>query len=110
MAIPALAERPAGRLALSALRRPWVAVEIFIIANLAFLAIDVYIAHSVNAFERREEWIPVLFSVAAPLLLIAGAAIGGAVARRIALFTGWVSLAVGVGGMLFHLESHFFEE
>ena len=52
------------------LRKPRTIVEIFIIGNLAFLAVDVYVAHLTNAFERRPEWLPVVFSIAAPLLLI----------------------------------------
>ena len=87
--------------------RPRTAVELFAAGNLAFLAVDVYIAHLVNAFERPEEWIPVVLSVAGPVLLAAGWA-----AKRDwpGLVAGWASVAVGVAGMVFHLESHFFEE
>jgi len=85
------------------LRKPRTIVEIFIIGNLAFLAVDVYVAHLTNAFERRPEWLPVMFSIAAPLLLI--------VANRLAgMLVGWLSLLVGIGGMLYHLQSHFFAE
>lgn len=83
-------------------------MELFAAGNLAFLAVDVYVAHMVNAFERPEEWIPVALSIAAPVLL----AIGWAVKReRLAgLVVGWASVAVGVAGMIFHLQSHFFEQ
>ena len=54
------------------LRSPRNVLELFIIANLGSLAGDVYIAHQVNAFEQRPEWIPFYFSLAAPLLLIIG--------------------------------------
>ena len=48
-----------------------VLLEYFIVINLAFLAIDVYIAHSINAFAHRAEWIPFIVSIAAsPLLLV----------------------------------------
>jgi hypothetical protein len=93
--------------AVRTLRDPWMLVELFIIGNLSFLAVDVYIAHSVNTFERRQEWIPVFFSIAAPVVLIVGLALS----QRIpALLIGWTSVIVGVAGMLFHLQSHFFEE
>ena len=87
---------------------PRTVVELFAAGNLAFLAVDVYVAHSVNEFERAQEWIPVALSIAAPLLL----AVGWILRRdRLAgLIVGWASVAVGVAGMLFHLQSHFFEE
>jgi len=87
-----------------ALRKPHTIVEIFIVGNLAFLAVDVYVAHLTNAFERRPEWLPVIFSIAAPLLLLI-------VANRLTgMLVGWLSLLVGIGGMLYHLQSHFFAE
>jgi hypothetical protein len=42
---------------------PWRAVAVFIIANLGFLGLDVWIAHSVNRFERAPEWFPFYFSL-----------------------------------------------
>ena len=85
------------------LRKPRTVVEIFIAGNLAFLAVDVYVAHLTNEFERKPEWLPVFFSIAAPIVLIAANRIGGMIA-------GWLSLLVGIGGMLYHLQSHFFAE
>jgi hypothetical protein len=87
---------------------PRTVVELFAAGNLAFLAVDVYVAHSVNAFERPQEWIPVALSIAAPLLLAIGWM--ARLERILGLVVGWASVAVGVGGMLFHLQSHFFEE
>lgn len=89
---------------------PFVLVEAFVIANLGSLAGDVYIAHSVNAFERRAEWIPFFASLTAPVLLLAGAALGGRAWRGIGYLVAWSSIGVGVAGMLFHLQSHFFAE
>ncbi|HJW95149.1 MAG TPA: hypothetical protein VJ901_16150 [Thermoanaerobaculia bacterium] len=86
-----------------ALRKPRTIVEIFIIGNLAFLAIDVYVAHLTNAFERRPEWLPVIFSIAAPILIMINN-------RWLGWLAGCASLLVGVGGMLYHLQSHFFAE
>ena len=76
-----------------ALRKPRTIAEIFIIGNLAFLAIDVYVAHLTNAFERRPEWLPVIFSIAAPLLLMLAK-------RWTGMLVGCLSLLVGIGGML----------
>ena len=88
---------------------PRLAVEIFVIANLGFLALDVFIAHEVNAFERWPEWIPFYFSLAAPLLLVIGLFLRRA-HTALSFLVGWCSLAVGIAGMVFHLQSHFFGE
>ena len=91
------------------------AAELFAAANFAFLALDIFVAHSVNAFARWEEWIPFVFSLAAaPLVLLSflarGVAPGGArAARRLGLAVGAAAIAVGVAGLLFHLDSAFFE-
>lgn len=61
----------------------------FVIANLGFLAADVYIAHWVNAFERSEEWIPIGFSIVAARLW-----------RALGTIVGWSALVVGVAGMI----------
>lgn len=90
--------------------RRWL-VEVFIFVNLAFLAVDVYMAHSVNDFAVEAEWLPVYFSAVAPLFLLPGL-----VRRRwkegfdrwAGLIVGAASLAVGVGGMILHLKSSFF--
>jgi hypothetical protein len=85
----------------------------FVTVNLAILAADIYIAHSVNQFQKHAEYIPLVFSIVAPPLLgmltatcwiwlvrkpwrVAGYAIGV------------VSILVGLGGVLYHLESRFF--
>jgi hypothetical protein len=47
-------------------------VETFAVSNLAFLVLDIYIAHSVNAFGYWAEYIPLYFSMGTPLLLVAG--------------------------------------
>ena len=44
-------------------------LDFFILANLAFLALDVFLAHSVNAFAHSAEWIPFYFSLGASVLL-----------------------------------------
>ena len=93
------------------LRRPSRIAELFAIGNIGFLAVDVWVAHSVNRFAEREEWIPIVFSLTAPIALIAAFFLRERKAGRVLGFViGWLSLAVGVAGMLFHLKSHFFDE
>ena len=77
-------------------------LEYFASLNISFLAIDIYVAHSVNAFAHRAEWIPFYFSVAAPLVLLMG--------RRGVLagyLVGYGCIAIGILGLLLHLESQF---
>ncbi len=40
-------------------------VDLFVLANIAFLALDIYIAHNVNNFANPLEWVPFVFSVVA---------------------------------------------
>jgi len=97
------------------LREPVVLVELFAIANLAFLAVDIAVAHAVNAFSVWSQWVPLLFSIIAPGLLVWAWRAGGCPApprgraRIIGLLVGFGALAVGIGGMIEHLDSRFFE-
>jgi hypothetical protein len=88
-------------------------LEAFVITNLGFLAFDIYLAHSMNDFRRAAEYIPLYFSIAAPCLLAMGLVVwrshllwwkvlGGVV--------GALSIAVGLAGVIFHLDSAFFYE
>jgi len=45
-------------------------IELFVVFNLSFLALDIFIAHSFNAFSHAGQWIPFYFSVSAPVLLV----------------------------------------
>lgn len=89
-------------------------VELFVLANLAFLVLDVWIAHSVNAFRDPLEWLPVVFAAAGSVLLAVAVAAGwrrrGALWRWLGHGVGWGAIAVGVGGLLLHLEAHFFQQ
>jgi hypothetical protein len=90
-------------------------LEGFVLVNLAFLAPDIYLAHSVNGFRHRAEWVPLYFSLAAPLLLLV-AEIGWLAWdwRRcwsvLGHLVGWSAVVVGVTGLVLHLESRFFRE
>jgi hypothetical protein len=98
-------------------------VELFAVANIAFLAVDIALAHAINAFARPAEWIPVGFSLIAPLILGSAMILAGLrpprsnegpasrrVARALGLLTGWGAVAVGIMGLLLHLDSAFFGE
>jgi len=110
------------------LGRPLFWVELFAIGNIGFLALDVAVAHAINAFAHPAEFIPVAFSVAgAPLLALAMFLDGPEpsarpassedrsrgrrrTARGIGFLVGWSSLLVGVAGVILHLRSDFFDE
>jgi len=89
-------------------------LEAFVLANFAFLVLDVFLAHSVNDFRHRAEWIPFVFSIAATLAL--GAAlpgrrtIRGSYPYRAGVVVGGGSIALGVVGVAYHLESQFFAQ
>jgi hypothetical protein len=91
---------------------PMRVLEWFVVANLAFLGLDILIAHQENAFREPMEWAPVVFSAVAPLLLLPGALHVGPprITRAIDLGVGAVAIVVGVVGMVFHLESAFFAD
>src|SRR5215469_14836260 len=88
-------------------------VEVFAILNVGFLAFDIFLAHSVNQFSNRAEWIPFLFSVTAPFILIISLTRRfqhRAVWKSLGYFVGWAAIFVGMAGMILHLRSHFFYE
>ena len=89
-------------------------VDAFAASNLAFLVLDVWIAHSANAFGHWTEYIPPVFAGVGALALVASLlkergryATGWA--RWVGLAVGVGAILVGVGGMALHLESQFFE-
>lgn len=88
-------------------------VELFVTANLAILAADIYLAHSVNHFQKAAEYIPLYFSIGAPMvlgILIALRWILGLQSawRDVGYLIGGLAILVGLGGVLYHLESRFF--
>ena len=94
-------------------RRRWLVLELFVLANLAFLGVDIYVAHSINDFANPLEWVPLVFSVVATPLLALSTAGGRAPAHRwrrwLGASIGGASIIVGTAGMILHLESQFFE-
>lgn len=110
------------------LARPLFWVELFAIGNVGFLAVDVAIAHQMNAFEHPAEFVPVAFSLASAPSLLLLMLIGGpepatrlrrpegyapwrvALARWTGLLIGFGSLIVGIAGLVLHLQGDFFQD
>ncbi|HXR14963.1 MAG TPA: hypothetical protein VN777_02030 [Terriglobales bacterium] len=93
--------------------RPQLWVELFAILNIGFLTFDIYLAHSVNQFRNPAEYIPLIFSATAPLLLIFGLAVRcrwPPVWRDLGYLVGWAAIFVGLTGVILHLQSRFFYE
>ena len=94
-------------------RDPQLWIELFVTANLAILAADIYVAHSVNHFQKSAEYIPLYFSIGAPVILVLIIAFRWkgyfeAPWRDVGYLVGGLSVLVGLGGVLYHLESRFF--
>lgn len=94
-------------------RDPSLWVEAFVLVNLAFLALDIYLAHSTNEFRRRSEYIPLYYSLAAPFVLLAGLIARErfgyrAVWRDLGHLVGWLAILIGLTGVILHLDSRFF--
>jgi hypothetical protein len=91
--------------------QPQLWIEVFAISNLGFLTFDIYLAHSVNQFRERAEYIPFFFSAASPLLLLAGLMVRDRWPRVWSLLgylVGSSAILIGLAGVIFHLQSHFF--
>ena len=86
----------------------------FVFANLAFLALDIFIAHSTNGFAAAAEWVPLVFSVAGALAV--GVCLhprpvhAGRARKMVMNAVGLGAVVVGIAGMVLHLDSHFFEQ
>lgn len=88
-------------------------VEVFVLVNLAFLSLDIYLAHSVNQFRKPAEYVPLYFSLAAPVILLVGLLAGAwrgyeAAWRDLGYLVGWVAVLIGLSGVVLHLDSRFF--
>jgi hypothetical protein len=96
------------------LRQPRSWVELFVLFNLSGLAPDIFLAHSVNQFHHRMEWVPLAFSIAAPVLLLP--AIWALAKEKLLLWrvlgnlAGWISVFIGITGLVLHLKSQFFQQ
>src|ERR1041385_2008494 len=80
-------------------------VETFVLINLAFLALDIYLAHSTNEFRRRSEYIPLFYSLIAPVVLLMGLIARERFAyltvwRDLGYLVGWLAVFIGLGGVI----------
>ncbi len=85
------------------------------LVNFACLAADIYLAHSTNDFRRASEYIPLYFSIVAPVLLLVGLLAKerwgyAGVWRDVGYLVGWVAILIGLAGVVLHLDSRFFFE
>jgi hypothetical protein len=116
-----MANRPALDWAQSFVRSPrmrWLHdlqlwVELFVAANLAILSFDIEIAHSINHFGKAAEYIPLYFSLAAPVALAVCIILRWVFSidapwRDVGYLVGGLSVLVGLAGVIYHLESSFF--
>jgi hypothetical protein len=86
-------------------------VGLLVFANVAFLGLDIAIAHAGNHFARGAEWAPIAFSVPATVLLLPTAFGARAAAYRVLeVVVALGAIVVGVLGMILHLRSGFFQE
>lgn len=96
------------------LRRPRTWIEVFVLFNLGGLAPDIFLAHSVNVFHSRAEYTPLIFSLAAPALLLP--ALWALATERLALWrglgflVGGTAVLIGITGLVLHLQSQFFQQ
>lgn len=90
-------------------------IELFAASNLAVLAADIYLAHSVNSFRRPAEFLPLYFSILAPILLGVSIVLRWVGHRQTpwrfgGYCVGWFAILMGLAGVLLHLQSRFFLE
>jgi hypothetical protein len=94
---------------------PQLWLELFVTVNLAILAGDIYIAHSVNQFGKPAEYIPFWFSIAGSVFLALIVALAWsfrlrALWRIFGYVIGWTAILTGLAGVLYHLDCRFFAE
>jgi len=92
---------------------PQLWIESFVTLNLGFLTFDIYLAHSVNQFRNPAEYLPLLFSAIAAAMMLTALALRRrwvSVWKDLGYFVGWVSVLIGLTGVIYHLQSRFFYE
>src|SRR3982750_1993982 len=109
----ARADRAAALQAIEWWRDQQLWVELFVVFNFGGLVADIFLAHSQNRFHRASEYIPLYFAIAATLtlgVLVPIRARVPAIWRDVGHLVGWLSVAVGLIGVVLHLDSRFFDE
>lgn len=94
-------------------QRPFL-IECFAASNLAFLVLDIYVAHSVNQFHHWSEWIPFYFALFGSAFLLIQLFMNTELAQNKGLrLTGFIvaalGIVIGIAGLVLHLESNFFQ-
>jgi hypothetical protein len=95
--------------------RPDLWLEVFVLVNLGFLSLDIYLAHSMNRFRERAEYVPLYFSLLVPPFLLAGLILRerlgrDAAWRDVGYLIGWLAILIGLMGTVLHLQDRFFVE
>ena len=75
--------------------------------NQLFIALDIYLAHSINGTLKPNEWMPIGYGAVAGIVLLAAGAIAlrqRILATRLANFVFIVGIVVGLLGAWFHLN------
>ena len=93
--------------------QPQLWVELFAILNIGFLTFDIYLAHNVNQFRNPAEYVPFLFSISSPAVLILALWFRNRrplIWKLLGHVVGWSAILVGLTGVILHLQSHFFYE
>jgi hypothetical protein len=110
-----MANSSAGSARLSWLGQFDLWLEAFIIFNFGCLTGDIALAHGSNHFRNAAEYIPLLFSPIASLLLLVALLLRvrfewQSTWKLFGYAVGGISIAVGAAGVIYHLDSHFFFE
>jgi hypothetical protein len=102
------------------LRDSWLAdgevhIDAFVTVNLAFMVLDIFLAHSSNQFSEPAEYFPLWFSICAPPILSVALSFRIGMDKRhiwndLGHLVGWISVLVGLASVIFHLHSQFFYE
>jgi hypothetical protein len=88
-------------------------VELFVLANIAGLVVDIFLAHSDNNFRRDSEYLPLYFSIAATIALSVAVPLRQRMPsawRYVGHVVGWLAVSIGLVGVILHLDSQFFHE
>jgi len=88
-------------------------VELFVLFNFGGLIADIVLAHSQNRFHRESEYVPLVFSIVATVVMAVVVPLRRrlpAVWRDVGYLVGWCAVLVGLAGVVLHLDSRFFYE
>src|SRR5437867_3776648 len=88
-------------------------LDVFVAFNFLFLTGDIILAHGSNHFRNTAEYVPLCISPAASVLVLAGLALRVSSRqwtawKHLGYVAAWLSMAVGVSGVVYHLDSGFF--